>query len=409
MTVAFRVAIAVLALHVLDDNFVQPQPGTAAGDHLVSGLVPLVLLGLAAWAYPRLRGGRRGALALLVGPLGIAAGSEALYYTRQVGPSGDDFTGLLAIPAGMVLIGLGAVTLWRTRRTEGSLAWRYARRGLLGVAGLIVGVSVVMIVGFSYGTTHIGRAVVPPDHLFVAHENVTFRTSDGLELEGWYIPSRNGATVIAFPGRQGPQQKARMLARHGYGVLLFDRRGEGHSEGEPNAWGWGGDADIKAAIAYLRRRPEVDPDRIGGIGLSVGGEMMIETAAETDQLAAVVSDGAGARSTAEDMDEEGPALGKWTLGLVQSVVKTATVAVTSNMSPPANLKDLAADIDRPLLLIAAPNAPTGEKLNRGYRAAAGESATLWEIPEADHMGGQTARPAEYERRVIGFFDSALAP
>jgi hypothetical protein len=73
------------------------------------------------------------------------------------------------------------------------------------------------------------------------------------------------------------------------------------------------------------------------------------------------------------------------------------------------LKDLAADIDRPLLLIAAPNAPTGEKLNRGYRAAAGESATLWEIPEADHMGGQTARPAEYERRVIGFFDSALAP
>ena len=31
-----------------------------------------------------------------------------------------------------------------------------------------------------------------------------------------------------------------MLARHGYGVLLFDRRGEGRSEGEPNAWGWGG-------------------------------------------------------------------------------------------------------------------------------------------------------------------------
>ena len=88
-----------------------------------------------------------------------------------------------------------------------------------------------------------------------------------------------------------------MLARHGYGVLLFDRRGEGDSEGEPNSWGWGGDTDIKAAIAYLQRRPDVDPDRIGGIGLSVGGEMMIETAAETDELAAVVSEGAGARST----------------------------------------------------------------------------------------------------------------
>ena len=84
-----------------------------------------------------------------------------------------------------------------------------------------------------------------------------------------------------------------MLARHGYGVLLFDRRGEGKSEGEPNSWGWGGEADIKAAIAYLQRRPDVDPDRIGGIGLSVGGEMMIEAAAETDELAAVVSEGAG--------------------------------------------------------------------------------------------------------------------
>jgi dienelactone hydrolase len=401
------IGIALIAIHVLDDNYIQPQPGMSPGDHLVSGLVPLTLLGLAAWVYPRLSGARRGALALVFGALGIAAGSEAFYYTRQVGPSGDDFTGLLAIAAGLLLIGLGVVTLWRTRRTDGRLVWRYARRTLIAAAGLVVGV-LVLVAGYSYGTTHIGRAVVPSDRLGVAHENVKFQTSDGLELEGWYIPSKNGAAVIAFPGRNGPQQKARMLARHGYGVLLFDRRGEGHSEGEPNAWGWGGDTDIKAAVAYLRRRPDVDPDRIGGIGLSVGGEMMIEAAADTDQLAAVVSDGAGARSTTEDMDHDDPALGKWTVGLAMSSVKTAAVAVTSNTLPPANLKDLSAKVEQPMLLIAAPNAPTGEKLNRGYRVAAGDSATLWEIPEADHMGGQTARPAEYERRVIGFFDEALA-
>ena len=88
--------------------------------------------------------------------------------------------------------------------------------------------------------------------------------------------------MIAFPGRNGPQKQTRMLARHGYGVLLFDRRGEGESEGDPNSWGWGGGQDVKAAIAYLQHRPDVDPGRIGGIGLSVGGEMMLETAAETD-------------------------------------------------------------------------------------------------------------------------------
>jgi dienelactone hydrolase len=407
-TVVYWVGLALIALHVFDDNYLQPQPGMSPGDHVVSGLVPLAVMGTAAWAYPRLRGGWRGALALASGVLGAFVASEGLYYAREVGPSGDDFTGLLSLPAGLMLIGLGAVTLWRTRRTEGSLWWRYPRRTLIGVAAVIPAV-IVVVLGYSYGTTHIGRAVVPPDHLGVAHENVKFPTADGLELEGWYVPSKNGAAVIAFPGRNGPQAKTRMLARHGYGVLLFDRRGEGESDGEPNSWGWGGEADIKAAIAYLQRRPDVDPDRIGGIGLSVGGEMMIEAAAETDGLAAVVSEGAGARSTTEDMDQDEPALGKWTVGLAMSAAKTLTVAVTSNQAPPANLKGLAAKVEEPMLLITAPEKGVGEKLDRGYAKAAGDSATLWEIPESTHVGGQRARPAEYERRVVGFFDRTLAP
>jgi hypothetical protein len=399
----------VIAVHVLDDNFVQPQPGTSAGDHLVSGLVTLAVLGFAVGAYPRLRGGRRGALALVFGVGGIVAGIEGFYYTREVGPSGDDFTGLLCLPAGLLLLGLGAVTLWRTRRTEGSLWWRYPRRGLLGAASVIAAVMVVVPIGLGYVTTHTARAVVPPNHLGLPYEDVTFTTSDGLELEGWYVPSKNGAAVIAFPGRSGPQKQTRMLARHGYGVLLFDRRGEGSSEGDPNSWGWGGGQDIKAAIAFLQRRPDVDPDRIGGIGLSVGGELMLETAAETDELAAIVSEGAGARTMSEDLDQEMPSLEK-ALGLPLTVLKTASVAVFSNQTPPTNLKKLVGEIaPRPLFLIAAPNSPHGEDLNVGYFAAAGEPKTLWEIPESKHVGGLAARPAEYERRVIGFFDRALRP
>jgi uncharacterized protein len=403
----FLVGIAVIALHVVDDNYISPQPGTSAGDHLVSGLLPLALLGLAAWAYPRLSGGRRGALALVFGVLGIAAGIEAVDYTRKVGASGDDFTGLLTIPAGLLLLGLGAVTLWRTRRTEANRAWRYTRRLLLGAVGVVVVYALVLPIGLGYVTTHVGRAVVPANELGVAYENVSFTTSDGLELEGWYVPSKNGAAVIAFPGRKGPQKPTRMLARHGYGVLLFDRRGEGRSEGEPNSWGWGGDTDIKAAIAFLKRRPDVERGRIGGIGLSVGGEMMLEAAADTESLAAVVSEGAGARMFTEEMDEDLPGVEKATI-VVPAWLKQASIAVFSNQSPPTNLKELVPRIaPRPLLLIAAPNAPTGEDLNRGYFAAAGHPKTLWEIPESGHVGGLSARPEEYERRVVGFFDRAL--
>jgi hypothetical protein len=404
----FRLAVAVLALHVADDTLVQPQRGTSAGDHLVSGLVPLASLGLAAWAYPRLPGAGRGAVALGVGVLGLSTTVEAVYYTRAVGPSGDDFTGLLAIPAGLLLLALGVATLWRTRRIEGSRPWRYARRAVLAVAGVLVANLVLVPIGFAYVVTHTARAVVPPNRLGVAAENVAFRTSDGLRLVGWYVPSRNGAAVIAFPGRKGPQGPTRMLARHGYGVLLFDRRGEGRSDGDPNAFGWGGDRDITAAIAFLERRPDVDPDRIGGIGLSVGGELMLEAAAKTDRLKAVASEGAGARAFSDDLQQDSAkGFARW-MAVAFSAVKTGALTVFADRAPPANLKDLVGRIaPRSLLLIAAPNSKHGEELNRGYFAAAGQPKTLWDIPESGHVGGLDARPAEYERRVVGFFDRAL--
>jgi uncharacterized protein len=403
----FRLAILVLAIHVVDDNYLQPEPGTSAGDHLVSGLVPLAVLGLAAWAYPRMRGLWRGAMALAFGVLGIAVGIEGAHYTNQVGASGDDYTGLLCLPAAVLLLGLGAVTLWRTRSARGGPAWRYGRRVLLGAAGVVAAYMVLLPVGLAYVTTHVGRAVVPANDLRVASEDVTFTTSDGLKLHGWYVPSRNRAAVIAFPGRKGPQRQTRMLARHGYGVLLFDRRGEGESDGEPNSWGWGGDKDVKAAIAYLQRRPDVDPARIGGIGLSVGGEMMLETASETTGLRAVVSEGAGARAFSDEMDHD-VGVAEAALSAPLYAIKTAAVAVFSNQWPATNLKHLVGRIaPRPVFFIAAPNSPNGEDLNRGFFKAAGEPKTLWEIPESGHTGGIEARPREYERRVVGFFDRAL--
>ena len=256
-----------------------------------------------------------------------------------------------------------------------------------------------------YVSAKVGRAVVPANHLGVAYEDVTFKTGDGLELEGWYIPSRNGAAVISFPGRNGPQRQARMLARHGYGVLLFDRRGEGRSDGQPNAFGWGGDEDIKAAVRYLQTRADVDPGRIGGIGLSVGGELMLEAAAETTDLRAVVSDGAGARTMREELDTEGLSPVDKVLGTVGYALKDATMTIAANRLPPKHLKELVPRIaPRPLLLIADPESANGEKLNRLYFKAAREPKALWEIPGAGHVNGVASRPAEYERRVVAFFD-----
>jgi fermentation-respiration switch protein FrsA (DUF1100 family) len=367
--------------------------------------VPLaVLLGL-GFVYPRVRAGARASIALSLGIFGIAVGaSEALYYTIKVGASRDDYTGFLALAGGIALLGLGVVTLWRSRHTDDRLAHRYGRRVLLTFAGLIVFVVLVMPVAVSYVFTHATRAVVPPARLGAAYEDVSFRTDDGLKLNGWYVPSRNGAAVVVYPGRAGPQRQARMLARHGYGVLLFDRRGEATSQGDPNAFGWEFDKDLRAAAAFLRVRSDVRRDRIGGIGLSVGGEALLQTAARSHAYDAVVSEGAGVRSLREQRMLPGLEM---KLFQPSMAVITGATATFANELPPPNLRDLSRRITAPVFFIYAGHGQGGESLNPKFFAAAKEPKTLWKIADAEHTGGIEARPVEYERRVIGFFDRNL--
>jgi uncharacterized protein len=398
-----RLAFAVGAVHIVDDNFLQPQPGTSAGDHLVGGLIQTGLFVLFAWAYPRLRAGARATLALGVGVFMVVMGaSEAGYYMRERGLSGDDYTGILMIPAGLLLIGIGFVTFWRSRK-GGSLVWRYARRVLIALGLLLGAYFVIYPLGESYAITHAARAYVPEPQLGTAFQEVSFTTPDGLRLEGWYVPSKNGAAVISFPGRRGPQKPAKLLARHGYGVLLFDRRGEGESEGDPNLLGWEGTRDIEGAIAFLKARPEVEDERIGGLGLSVGGEMMLQEAAENDELKAVVSEGAGVRSAREavHMDGAEKVMGSWVFGLV-----TVGSAVWTSNLPPRSLTDLSSEITQPALFIHATPGQGGETLTKRYYEAAKGPKEYWAAP-GGHTGAIDAAPEEYERRVVRFFDRSL--
>lgn len=403
----FFAAIAAVMLHIADDNFFQPNPGVSPADHLVSGLVPLGLLGLGAWAYDRVRAGNRALIAFGTAITGLVVGLvEPVSHWGNVGLRNDDYSGVLAAVAGLLLLGLSAVTLWRSRRLDDSRTRRYIRRTVKGAVTVALMMEVVMILGFSYAITHVSRAELQTPHLGTAHENVTLTTTDGLHLEGWYIPSRNGAAVIAFPGRKGPQAHARMLAEHGYGVLLFDRRGEGASDGDGNLLGWGGARDIDAAVDFLKKRADVDQGRIGGIGFSVGGELMLEAAAKNKDIAAVVSEGAGTRTLSEQIQEyDGFDLVR---GFHQMVTLNAGTALFSGDLPPESLTDLAPRIaPRPTLMIWAPNGGNKETMSPEYARLIGPSASVWEMDDVKHIRGLQTHPEEYERRVVGFFDQAL--
>ena len=92
-----------------------------------------------------------------------------------------------------------------------------------------------------------------------------------------------------------------------------------------------------------------------------------------------------------------------------TAVMTAAITVFSNHRPPPPIVDRIGRIaPRSVFLIHADPGMGGEAVRQPkYFAAAGEPRQLWKVPGAEHTGGIEARPAEYERRVIAFYDRAL--
>src|SRR5688572_3843627 len=333
----FRLTGLLLAFQALLDAFLAPQQGTRWSDHLAAGLAPLALLAAATIFYARLRTGARAALAAVVAVLALEAAALAVAAVTRGSARLADWVSLLLWPAGLALGYVAATTLWRSRRRGGH---RYLRRTLIALGALVGVYTTLLPVAVALYATHRPRAAVRPADLGAPHQSVTVTTDDGLDLAAWYVPSRNGAAVISFPTRIGKLDHARMLVRHGYGVLLLDMRGYAESEGSPNAFGWGATRDLDAAVAWLQRRPDVRHGRIGGIGFSVGAEQMLEAAAGNPGLRAVVSEGAGERSVREGLIR-GP---RGWLAVPTATVETAAVSILSDTLPPPSLEDVAAQI-----------------------------------------------------------------
>ena len=399
--VACAAASAVVALHAVADAFLAPESGTRWSDHLVPGLATLAVLAAAVGLFRVGRPGLRAVLALVLGVLALEGAILAVIDARNVGARGDDWTGFLLAPTGVALCLLGIVLLWRSRK-PGRLRW--VRRSGLAV-GAVVGVYVVVApLAMAIAATHRPRQAVSPADLGRPYQQVTVHTSDGLALAGWYVRSRNGAAVISYPTRKGKLPQARMLVRHGYGVLLLDARGYDGSDGAPNMFGWGETKDLDAAVDWVRSQRDVHAGRVGGVGFSVGGEMMLEAAAQNPRLRAVVSEGAGIRSIREELLYGARGIP----ALPTQAVQTAAVTVLSGTAPPASLRELVQQIaPRPVFLISAEHGVESEDLNESFYRAAGEPKQLWQVEGAGHTGGYQADPVEYERRVVGFFDHAL--
>ena len=238
---------------------------------------------------------------------------------------------------------------------------------------------------------------------------MTLTTSDGLELEGWYIPSKNRAAVIVFPGRAAPRSTPGCSPPHGYGVLLFDRRGEGASEGEGNMFGWGGERDIFAAHRLprgpARRRPGADrrarplrrrrADAAGGRRGRAARRRGLRGRRHPDHQRR----GEG-RPRSREM---------WLVLPADRPSRRPSSAMFSNTMPPPRLRELVPEIaprpdDVHLGAQRRQRRDREPRLPPARRCRAPRSGRSRTPPTS---AGITAHPEEYDRRVTGFFDDAL--
>ena len=405
-TAVFRGATAVALLHALDDAFLNRQPGVPLDQHLLAAAIALVLGLTAIIAFPGFRPGVRAGIAILFGVLAVVNGALHVVHVTKDGPAHSDLTGVFAALAGILLIGLALWIPWRHRGEGASTArGRWVNRAIAIVLGALVVYAGLYPTAIAIVPTHKYREPIP--EVPRGYEAVAFDSSDGLKLSGWYAPSRNGAAIVLVHGgggdRTGPLDHATLLRRDGYGVLLYDSRGRGESEGTPNAWGWGWEKDVEGALAFLAARDEVEEGRIGGLGLSTGADVLIQVAPEHRELAAVVSDGATAASFADQIATFGYD------GTSPYFFTLLTAGrVFSGYAPGPPLEESVARVSpTPLLLIAAGGFPTEIEFNRHYAAFAEEPFEYWELPEVGHTAAVRERAEEYKERVVGFFDDAL--
>ncbi|WP_316528176.1 alpha/beta hydrolase [Kitasatospora brasiliensis] len=298
--------------------------------------------------------------------------------------------------------------------------------------------------------------------------------STGLKLAGHlYVPDGDigltgprPAVVVGHPGTGVKEQTAgryaRLLAERGFVTLAFDAAHQGESEGGPRGLEDPAQRveDFKAAVSFLTTRPEVDPDRIGALGICASGGYLLAATASDHRIKAVATvsavdiarqfrlgadgaqdpavfqgllDAACAARTAEargegtqsfplfpDSAEQAAALGG------RHAVEGWEYYCTPRAAHPRSAKSLTwSSVDRmaffdafrfvhliaprPLLMVAGREAVTSWMSVEAFQAARGPKELHW-IDGAGHVDLYDREPyvGAAAEKLTGFFRSALA-
>jgi pimeloyl-ACP methyl ester carboxylesterase len=255
-----------------------------------------------------------------------------------------------------------------------------------------------------------------PEQFGLRYEKVAFKTRDGVELKGWFIPSLTGEkrTILMCHGwgdNKGELLKQTYFLNEngGFNLLYFDFRSHGESEGEITTIGGLETIDFDAAVEWLRRSKPDLADSIGVFGLSMGAAVTVASLPRHPDLrcAAVESPFSDYRTVIKRWAWNNMKLPYYplvaiTLSILRSRVKDPEI---DRFNPVEAAPKIA---PRPLFVIGGEfdRLMTPEDVKKVFDAAH-EPKQLWMVPEAWHAKCREAAGMEYDTRVIGFFSRNL--
>jgi len=244
-----------------------------------------------------------------------------------------------------------------------------------------------------------------PESFNLKYENVSFESSDGLKLKGWFLPSNKSKNTIivmhGYPTNKADVLPFSMFLLKKFNVFLFDFRSFGESEGSYTTVGFKEVNDLDGAVKYLKTRKDVK--NIGALGFSLGGSVAIMN--KNNDVKAIVAESAysNLNNMIESMYGNFYFLKYPFVQLTRIYTKIFFGIDTKDISP----KDSIKDINKPVLIIH------GEKdsqipVNEAYILNnANKKTELWIVENADHGETYGLNKEEYEKRVLEFFEKNL--
>ena len=295
---------------------------------------------------------------------------------------------------------------------------RFRKRAIWASVGIIFLVLAVIFGISGYAahsmtvTTREPLTQTPAD-FGLQHSDISFTTSDGLTLRGWWLAGNQESSAIIMvhgvdTNRADPSVKmldiAAELVDQGYNVLMFDLRGHGESEGSQISAGYFEKKDVLGAVGYVRQKGLA---KIGVLSYSMGAASSLMAAVETQDILAVVAD-----SSYADLEEiieyqfsVRSDLPEFFIPLILFMDKTLYGIDFKAVKPVEAIKKLSC----PVFIIVGGKDDTvsTDQAQREFEASLNPLSQLWVLPEAEHTRCYVCRPQEYIEKIEAFFEAAL--